>query len=148
MAVSAKGSGYILSIGADTTLPLEVPASDTFTAVGNLSTITPPGWEQESETYYEHDSSAAKSIGGRFNAQEVPGTLNDNPTDAGQILMHTDKDVLGGQLRNYRVTFNNGRIQNFQGFLKSFVYQEAPAGEQGPAQIAFVISVSGAVTES
>lgn len=148
MAVSAKGVNYVLAIGADTTLPLEVPASDTFTTVGNLSTITPPGWSQESETYYEHDSSAAKSIGGRISAQEVAGTLNDNPTDAGQILMHADKDVVGGQLRNYKITHNNGRIQNFQGWVREFLYQEAPAGEQGPAQISFVIAVSGTVTES
>jgi hypothetical protein len=148
MPVFAKGYNYVLAIGTDTTLPLEAPASDTFTTVGNLSTITPPSWTQEAETYYEHSSSAPKSIGGRLNQQTVTGTLNKNRTDAGQILMQADKGVVGGQLRNYRLTHPDGLVQNFVGWLGAYEEQEAPAGQQGPKQISFTINVTGTVTEA
>lgn len=133
-AISAQGTK--IEIGG-TGSPTE------FTEIGGVKSYSGfDGQATEIETTCLQ-STAKEYIAGLQDFGNIQLDININDNDAGQIVMRAAKAE--ASLRNFRITHPNGKIRNFQGYVRSFTEQ---GGVDAAVAGTSTIRISGPVVYS
>lgn len=108
-AISAQGTRFeIGGTGSPTS----------FTEIGGIKSYSGfDGQASEIDTTCLQ-STAKENVQGLQDFGNMQLDLNINDDDAGQVAMRAAKTA--GDLRNFRITLPNGKIRNFQAYVKSF----------------------------
>jgi hypothetical protein len=150
MTAFAKNQGT-LWIGASTASTLPAPGSDTFTALPDVSDMTPPNTQIATKPYRVLSTTSPKNVGGVLGDQKVPFKIVTNFEDATFRLLKTDSKVNGSQKRNYRITYpNSGAEQeDFVAALTTFDPESLDAEAQGEVhKHSCELTIDGAVTST
>ena len=109
------------------------------TSFSTIAEFSVSGGEFEQIDVTTIHSSQKETIPGAASPTEISGTVNWDPTDAGQAAMKTASDAKA--VKVFRVTFANGYKWIFNGYIG---YTGSPTGQaQGKATSPFKISCQG-----
>ena len=119
-----------------------------YTALGEITDLTPPSITKDTIETTHHGSSGIKSyIGGLVDFGEVSVTVNYDPDGTDDIairnLAKTANETVG--TKQYRITYASGSTEIFDAIVTGFE-QEAPI--DGKLSATFTLKVTGAVTYS
>lgn len=133
------------TLALGTVLRIETDTPDTFSAVGNLTSIAVPGPTKPEIDVTDFDSTAAEFLGGLPDNGELSFSGFFNYADAGQQLMLTDAHDAEAPTRTFQIYFERqGVTFEFDGYVSSFVPNAG--GPNEAYTFDGTIRVSGAVT--
>lgn len=136
-----------LELGASTATPLPAIGSDTFSVVPLLETVTPPSVELSVATFNVHNQAAPLSLGGKVAQQSIEFSMALDWTIAAVGTLYTDANTSGGRRRNWKLTYPNGRLLTFQGFISKWTEEAMEAGEEVVEhRVSATITLTSAVT--
>lgn len=136
-----------LEFGASTATPLPAIGADTFTIIPLLESVAPPSVELSVATFNVHNQAAPLSLGGKVAQQSIEFTMALDWVIAGVGTLYTDANTAGGRRRNWKLTYPNGRLLTFQGFISKWSEEAMEAGEEVVEhRVAVTITLTSAVT--
>ena len=118
-SVTGVGSVYKLGNGA---------ALETFTAVGEVVTMTGPEISSDEIEVSSHDSVASASgykefINGQLDAGNI--TLELNWTNS--AIQHTLRDTVGGAITGHELVYGDGTVATVTGFVMAVSFSADPS---------------------
>lgn len=136
-----------LEFGASTASPLPAIASDTFTIIPLLETVQPPSNELSTATFNVHNQAAPLALGGKLAQQTIEFSMALDWAIVGVGTLYTDGVTPGGRRRNWKLTYPNGRLLTFQGFISKWTEEAMEAGEEVVEhRVSVTITLTSAVT--
>ena len=114
------GAGAQLLIGTADDGGVTLPASDTFTAIGNVRTISGPSGDKGEVDVSDLASQGREYLGNLPDNGEVGFTAWHNEEQATQTTLWADyNDATDSHIRNYRITFADGTSYTFLAYIKT-----------------------------
>jgi hypothetical protein len=141
-------TGYLSSLayGAATGASLPAFASDSYTSVPDLESVTPAAGSRQVDEYYVLDTKAAKKVVGSLTYDVIQFNGTRAFDSAAQDQVEDDANASSSVRRNFRVTLPNAgaQIQYCAGYVSKFQYGELT--NQGRITFSGEITVDGAIT--
>lgn len=146
MTENITGYGTSLAYGAATGASLPAFASDSYTAINTIDTITPPSPSRQVEEYYVLDEQASKKLVGSITYSAAQGTVTRDFDSAAHDQLENDANAAVSVRRNWRISLPNqgNQIIYFAGYCSKFEFQGIT--NQGRIQFAVEVTVDGATT--
>lgn len=148
--MSFTGVGTILSRGAGAN-PIPAPGADTFTAVGRVRNISGPDLTKEEVEDSTLDSSGGykEFLSGLRDPGQIelplsfePGTTG-TPANSQQDLVTDFNAATAAARRNWRITWPDGTVADFQGEVFGLNFNTEP---NSPVEMTATIRINGQVT--
>lgn len=140
------GAAATLEVGAADDGGVTVPGSDTFTAVGGIANYSGPSGSKPEVDVTELASTGKEYLGGIPDYGQVTFSGFHNEDEAQQTTLWTDfVDAADTHIRNYQLTFNDGTVYDFQGFIQELSHAIDP--ENG-IELSGAVRVSGGLTRT
>ena len=140
------GVSATLTIGTADDAGVTLPAVDTFTAIGAVRTISGPSGSKPEIDVTDLASAGKEYLGGIPDYGQVNFTGFHDEAEATQTTVWGDfNDASDTHIRNYQITFNDGTIYDFNGFVQELSHNvDSEAGIEWSG----AIRVSGALTRT
>lgn len=123
------GAGAALAIGTADDAGATAPGSDTFTDIGNVRSFTGPNGEKTDVDVTDLASTAREFLGGLPDNGEVSFQGWHNESEATQTTLWGDyNDATDSHVRNYQITFSDGTVLDFKGYVKALAHNADPDG--------------------
>jgi len=141
------GAGAELQIGAADDGGATAAGTDSFTAVGNVRSITGPSGEKVEIDVTDNASSGKEFLGGKPDLGEVQFQAWHNESQATQDTLWTDfLDAADQHIRNWKIVLSDGVEYTFQGFVKSLAH--GGIEESSGVELNGSVRVSGGMTRT
>ena len=140
------GVSATLKIGTADDAGVTLPAADTFTAIGAVRTISGPSGSKPEIDVTDLASVGKEYLGGIPDYGQVNFTGFHDEDEATQTTVWGDfNDATDTHIRNYQITFNDGTVYDFNGFVQELSHNvDSEAGIEWSG----AIRVSGALTRT
>lgn len=140
------GAGATLKIGTADDGGVTVPGSDTFTAIGNVRTISGPSGSKPEIDVSDLASAGKEFLAGIPDYGQVNFTGWHNEDEATQTTLWADfVDATDSHIRNYQITFNDGTVYDFLGFIQDLAHN---AESENGIELNGAVRVSGGLTRT
>lgn len=118
-------------------------ASEVFTAIANVTSITPPALSRETIDVTAHDSADGyrEYLGGLKDSGEVSADVNYDPSEHDTFV----DDLDDTEPRNYKVTFPDGTVWAFSAILTGFE-ASAPMDDKLGASLTWKVNGKPTIT--
>ncbi len=140
------GVSATLKIGTADDGGATASGSETFTDIGAVRTISGPSGSKPEIDVTDLASSGKEFLAGIPDYGQVNFTGFHDETEATQTTVWGDfNDATSSHIRNYQITFNDGTIYNFQGFIQELSHNvESESGIEWNG----AVRVSGGLTRT
>lgn len=117
--------------------------SEVFTAIANVTSITPPALSRETIDVTAHDSADGyrEYLGGLKDSGEVSADVNYDPSEHDTFV----DDLDDTEPRNYKVTFPDGTVWAFSAILTGFE-ASAPMDDKLSASLTWKVNGKPTIT--
>lgn len=124
---------YMGSASATSSAGLPTHAADTLREVPLLGAVTPAPRSLTSAFFNILNDAVRRAVGGKVNDKQWQGNYVVDDDQAVHNDFLSDAEVAGGNYRNYRVVYPNGRQVDFKGFVSNYAEQALEASDDPEA---------------
>ena len=140
------GVAATLKIGTADDGGVTAPGVDTFTAIGNVRSISGPSGSKPEIDVTDLASAGKEYLAGIPDYGQVNFTGFHNEDEATQTTLWADfVDSTDTHIRNYQITFNDGTVYDFQGFIQDLAHS---VESEGGIELNGAVRVSGGLTRT
>lgn len=140
------GVAATLKIGTADDGGVTAPGSDTFSAIGNVRSISGPSGSKPEIDVTDLASAGKEYLAGIPDYGQVNFTGFHNEDEATQTTLWADfVDSTDTHIRNYQITFNDGTVYDFQGFIQDLAHS---VESEGGIELNGAVRVSGGLTRT
>lgn len=129
MSYYGSNTGAKLFIGTSVLAVLPSPATDTFTEVPLLGSVTPPANELQGTSFVVQNDAVRRRLAGKLSEQVVPFDIVIDWDSVVHTNINADSKLAGGQKRNWRFDYPTGRTLDFVAYVSKWSEEALEASE-------------------